>query len=95
MAGLILSPDDRGHFLALMRRQLNSAVHRRLNVLLLLDDGWTPARIAAALYLDESSVAEHRTLYSERGRAGVESLAYPGRVSRLSAAQRAALSEWI
>ncbi|SFL38562.1 helix-turn-helix domain-containing protein, partial [Methylorubrum salsuginis] len=87
MAGLILSPDDRGHFLALMRRQLNSAVHRRLNVLLLLDDGWTPARIAAALYLDESSVAEHRTLYSERGRAGVESLAYPGRVSRLSAAQ--------
>lgn len=95
MAGLILSPADRAHFLVLMRRQLNSAVHRRLNVLLLLDDGWTPARIAAALYLDESTVTEHRSLYRERGRAGVESLGYAGRVSRLSADQRATLSDWI
>lgn len=95
MSGLVLSPEDRAHFLAQMRRQLNSAVHRRMNVLLLLDDGWALNRIAAALYLDESTVAEHRTLYLERGRAGVESLSYPGRVSRLAADQRAALSEWV
>ena len=62
MAGLLLSLEDRAHFLALMRRQLNSAVHRRLTVLLLLDDGWRLARIAAALSLDESTVAEPRAL---------------------------------
>ncbi|SFM01987.1 hypothetical protein [Methylorubrum salsuginis] len=93
MAGLILSPDDCAHFLVLKRRQLNSAVHRHLNVLLLLDDGWRPARIAAALYFDESTVAEHRTLYLERVRIDVVSLGYTGRISRLSADQRAALSE--
>ena len=95
MSGLILSDEDRAHFLALMRRQLNSAVHRRMNVLLLLDDGWNAARIAAALYLDASTVAEHRALYEQRGRAGVESLSYPGRVSALSAEQRSMLSDWI
>ncbi|WP_375455752.1 hypothetical protein [uncultured Methylobacterium sp.] len=54
MAGLILTSDDRARFLLPMRRQRNSAVHRRMNVLL-LDDGWS----AAALYLDEGTVAEH------------------------------------
>lgn len=62
MAGLTLSPEDRAHLFLLMRRQLNSAVHRRVNVLLLLDDGWSVARIASALYLDASTVAEHRAL---------------------------------
>ena len=95
MAGLILSSEDRTHFLALMRRQTNSAVHRRVNVLLLLDDGWSLARIAAALYLDESTVAEHGSLYLSHGRAGVERLGSTGRLSRLSAAQRAFLSDWV
>lgn len=95
MAGLILSLEDRAHFLTVMRRQTNSAVHRRVNVLLLLDDGWSAARIAAALYLDASTVAEHRALYDRCGRAGVESLTYPGRVSRLSADQRRVLADWI
>ena len=64
-------------------------------MLLLLDDGLSAARIAAALYLDARTVAEHRALYAQRGRAGVESLGYTGRVSRLSADQRIALSDWI
>ena len=63
MAGLVLTPDDRAHVLVLRRRQGNSAVHQRVN-LLLLDDGWSVARIAAALSLDASTVAEHRALYA-------------------------------
>ncbi len=39
MAAVLLTPSKRIHFLALMRRQTNSAVHRRVNALLLLDDG--------------------------------------------------------
>ena len=59
MAGLVLSAVDRGRFLSLMRRQLNSAVHRRLNVLLLLDDGWSAERIAEALFIEAETVRAH------------------------------------
>ena len=46
MAGELLSPLDRAHFLVMIRRHLNSAVHRRMNALLLLDDGWMVERVA-------------------------------------------------
>ncbi|CAH2605855.1 protein of unknown function (plasmid) [Rhodovastum atsumiense] len=52
MTGDILPPEDRTHFLAMMRRQTNSAVHRRMNALLLLDDGWTAERVAEALFIE-------------------------------------------
>src|SRR3954471_3592497 len=74
MAGLVLTAEDRAHFLQMMRRQINSAVHRRMNVLLLLDDGWEPRQIAAALFLDETTVSQHRHLYERSGRSGVEGL---------------------
>ena len=70
MAGLVLTAEDRAHFLQMMRRQINSAVHRRMNVLLLLDDGWEPRQIAAALFLDETTVSQHRHLYERSGRSG-------------------------
>ena len=37
------------HLLRMMRRQTSSTVHRRMNALLLLDDGWAVERVAAAL----------------------------------------------
>jgi len=95
MSGLILSSEDRAHFLRMMRRQLNSAVHRRINVLLLLDDGWKPRRIAEALYLDEGSVAQHRRRYETQGREGIERLDYIGRVSALNAEQQAQLAQYV
>src|SRR4051812_49944453 len=79
MAGLVLTAEDRAHFLQMMRGQINSAVHRRMNVLLLLDDGWEPRQIAAALFLDETTVSQHRHLYERSGRSGVEGLPYGGR----------------
>src|SRR4051812_50049378 len=71
MAGLVLTAEDRAHFLQMMRGQINSAVHRRMNVLLLLDDGWAPRQIAAALFLDETTVSQHRHLYERSGRSGL------------------------
>jgi transposase len=91
MSGLILRAADRRHFVAMMRRQMNSAIHRRMNVLLLLDDGWAMAEIARALYLDEGTVRAHRELYEREGRAGVERLSYEGSSSRMSVAQERAL----
>src|SRR6186997_2671626 len=99
MAGLVLTAEDRAHFVQMMRRQINSAVHRRMNVLLLLDDGWAPRQIAAALFLAETTVSQHRHLYGhlyERsGRSGVEGLPYGGRRAALDDEQQKALAAWI
>ena len=92
MASVVLTPEDRAHFLAMMRRQTNSAVHRRMNALLLLDDGWTAEQVAQALFIDAETVHAHRRLYASQGRAGVARLAYAGHAPVLDEAQVAALS---
>jgi transposase len=92
MSGAVLTPEDRAYFLSAMRRQGNSAVHRRMNALLLLDDGWTAERVAEALSIDAETVRAHRRLYAASGRAGVERLAYAGHAPVLSPAQAQALS---
>jgi transposase len=74
-----------------MRQQTNSHVHRRMNVLLLLDDGWVAERIAEALYIHAETVREHRRLYETAGIAGLEKLSYQGSEPALSAAQCEAL----
>ena len=91
MTGMLLSEADRAHFLAQMRRQINSAVHRRMNALLLLDEGWTAEAVAHALFVEAETVREHRRLYRGEGRAGVERLAYQGSAPTLTAPQQTAL----
>jgi transposase len=76
----------------MMRLQLNSTVHRRMNVLLLLDDGWAPERIAEALYIDAETVREYRRLYKSSGVGGLERLAYVGAEADLTTEQQAILS---
>ena len=44
MSGKLLSPADRAHFLRMLRVHTPSPVHRRMNALLLLDDGWAAER---------------------------------------------------
>lgn len=92
MSGAVLTLEDRAYFLSAMRRQGNSAVHRRMNALLLLDDGWTAERVAEALFIDAETVRAHRRLYAASGRAGVERLAYAGHAPVLSPAQAEELS---
>jgi transposase len=91
MPGVVLSAADRAQFLVLMRRQLNSAVHRRLNVLLLLDDGWSAERIAEALFIDAETVRAHHRRYVAGGRKAIEQLSYVGSAPVLGAEQRAVL----
>jgi len=91
MSGSILSPTDRTHLLLMMRRQTPSTVHRRMNALLLLDDGWTAERVAEALFIDTETVREHRKLYQTSGVAGVSRLNYEGSEAGLNAEQLAAL----
>src|SRR5580658_9769232 len=91
MAGAVLTSEDRAQLLQMMRRQMNSHVHRRMNVLLLLDDGWTAERIAEALFIDAETVHEHRRRYETSGVAGLERLHYQGSEPALNALQFATL----
>src|ERR1019366_8649325 len=76
MSGAILSPEDRAHFLGLMRHHTPSPVHRRMKALLLLDDGRAAERVAEVLFIDAETVREHRRLYQASGVTGIERLKY-------------------
>jgi transposase len=91
MSGAILSPEDRAHFLRLMRRHTPSPIHRRMNALLLLDDGWAAERVAEALFIDAETVREHRQRYQTAGATGVERLKYEGSEPALTTEQLRAL----
>src|SRR5258708_2531456 len=91
MSGRILSPEDRVHLLRMMRRMTPSPIHRRMNTLLLLDDGWTAERVADALFIDVETVREHHRLYKASGVTGVERLKYEGAEPALSPEQLEAL----
>jgi transposase len=91
MSGSILTPADRAHLLGMMRRHTPSPVHRRMNALLLLDEGWAVERVADALFIDAETVREHRRLYETAGVAGLERLNYEGSDPALSEAQLDAL----
>jgi hypothetical protein len=91
MAGAVLPPEERAYLPVMMRRQMNSAVHRRMNVLLLLDDAWPIERIAEALFIDAETVRQCRRLHLAGGIKGVETLHYQAPDPALSQAQCAAL----
>jgi transposase len=91
MSGSILTASDRTHLLWMMRRHTPSAVHRRMNALLLLDDGWAAERVADVLFIDAETVREHRRLYETAGVAGLERLNYEGSDPALSETQLGAL----
>src|ERR1700741_2819886 len=93
MSGAILTAEDRAHLLRMMRRQTPSPVHRRMNALLLLDDGWTAEQVAKVLFIDAETVREPHRLYQASGVTGIERLKYQGAACDLSEEQRAALGE--
>lgn len=71
-----------GNFLEkTQRQQLETELRRerqrkhadRIRVILLLDKGWTYAKIAEALFIDEATIANYRRRYKE---GGLESLLY-------------------
>jgi len=93
MSGLVLKSEDRQAFLAALKATKKPALeHRRMNVLLLLDDGWDAARVAEALFLDPRTVEEYRRLYEASGASGVGTLGYKGHpFSQMTAAELIAL----
>ena len=94
-AGYLL-PEDRADLIALARD--GSAAHRlarRANALVLLDEGWSCDRVAAALFLDDDTIRRWHALFLEDGLEGLTRFESGGGAARLSTMQEAALKSWI
>jgi transposase len=91
-----LSREDRADLIELARD--GSAAHRlarRANALVLLDDGWSCERVAAALFLDDDTIRRWHGLFLEDGLEGLTRFESGGGTSRLSKMQEATLKSWI
>jgi transposase len=91
-----LSPEDRADLIALARD--GSSAHRlarHANALVLLDDGWSCERVAAAPFLDDGAIRRWHRLFLKDGLDGLTRFERGGGASRLSTAQEAALKSWI
>lgn len=62
---------------------------------MLLDDGWSCARIAAELFFDDDTIRRWQALFLEDGLEGLRSFDAGGSSSRLSVSQQEALIAWI
>ncbi len=91
-----LTAEDRADLIALARD--GSAAHRlarRANALVLLDDGWSCERVAAALFVDDETVRRWHRLFVEDGLEGLTRFDSGGSSARLTDAQEAKLKAWI
>jgi len=70
-------------------------VARRANAIVLLDQGWSCERVAAALLLDDDTVRNWHRAYEQGGVEGLKTFGYEGSSGRLSSEQESALSEWV
>ena len=59
---------------------------RRANAVVLLDQGWSCERVAAALLLDDNTVRDWYRAYERGGVAGLKSFGHEGSSGRLGSA---------
>ena len=91
-----LSSQDRKDLVALAKN--GSAAHRlarRANALVLLDAGWTYARVAGALLVDDDTIRAWHALFTKHGLDGLARFGAGGSVCQFSAVQQHALKTWI
>ena len=68
---------------------------RRANAIVLLDQGLSCERVAAALLLDDDTVRNWHRAFERGGVAELKSFGHEGGSSRLSGEQESALSDWV
>ena len=94
--GGFLSAQERTELIGLARDGLaEHRAARRANALLLLDDGWSCEKVAGALYVDDDTIRNWRSLFETAGVSGLLRFESGGSVGFLSEAQEAQLKAWI
>jgi transposase len=94
--GGFLSAEDRGTLVAMARDGSAAArVTRRANAVVLLDDGWSAQEVAEALLMNDDTIRGWHKLFEQRGIEGLTSFDMGGSAAFLSAAQEAALKDFV
>ena len=94
MSGNILTPEQRGALLAVMRgRKVEALKVRRANALVALDDGNGVGLVCRILHLDPDTVRGWLREFRRTGLASVDPAAYPEREGKLTRAREASLRE--
>lgn len=91
-----LSPEDRTDMIALARD--GSAAHRlarRANALVLLDEGWSCQKVAAALFVDDDTVRQWHGRYVSDGFDGLARFDAGGSACKMSGEQQEKLKAWV
>jgi transposase len=90
-----LSNAERSELLRIARNGLEEhRVSRRANAILLLNDGMSFKQVAAALYIDDSTIRAWRKAYEDGGIDALDTFDLKGGFSPLSTAQMDTLRAW-
>lgn len=79
-----LTKEQRQELLQELKIEDKAKYSDRIKVILLLDKGWTYAKISEALFIDEGTIANYRRRYKEGGIEELINDYYSGRRSKLS-----------
>jgi transposase len=91
-----LSEAERQALIGLARDGLaEHRIARRANAIVLLDKGWSCAKVASALLLDDDTVRGWYRAYESDGLNGISSFGHEGSACRLAEDQQRALKNWI
>jgi transposase len=91
-----LSEAERQALVGLARDGLaEHRIARRANAIVLLDTGWSCAKVASALLLDDDTVRGWYRAYESDGLNGLSSFGHEGSACRLAEDQQRALKDWI
>jgi transposase len=94
--GGFLSDAERQALTAMARDGLaEHRIARRANAIVLLDKGWSCARVAGALLLDDDTVRDWFQAYESGGLDALSRFGHEGSSCRLTLEQQAALQNWI
>jgi transposase len=91
-----LTAAERNELRALARDGLSEArAARRANAIVLLNDGWSCAQVAAALLIDDDTVRSWYELYAGHGLTGLVVFHHAGSQSHLTSMAEAALFDFV
>ncbi len=90
-----LAYNQRKKLKRLHRSEHNRRLADRIKTILLLDEGWTYAKIAEALLLDDQTIRNYEKIFSNQGTSGLLNTDYKGGLANLSVEQEVALKDHI
>jgi transposase len=86
----ILNEAERANLIVSHKKERDGRVRDRIKAVLLYDDGWTPPKIAKALFTDEGTIRRHLNTYHEEKELNLK---YKGSRPKLNEEESKALSE--